>query len=324
MENRYATYSTIALAAEDSFVRWVSHGENDAQWTAWISSNPQVEPRIKEARKLVESLGQVHTHTISDSDQRELWGRIHTSVLAQQVKPVRSHIRTLWTIGVSAAAAITLLIWFGISTSSNKVLAHAGEQKSVVLPEESAVTLNAASKLIYREKTFEADRVLRLDGEAFFKVKPGSTFTVETDYGTVTVLGTSFNVYSRDGRFEVSCFTGKVKVEISGEPAVIITPGQRTYTDSEQRTLTQASFVPLKDTPEWTSGRFVFDDQPLSVVIEELERQYNIDVRLESGLEDIRYTGLFEKGNLDNALSLITWPLHLKSVVKGKTVTISR
>ena len=68
----------------------------------------------------------------------------------------------------------------------------------------------------------------------------------------------------------------------------------------------------------------MFDNQPLSDVIEELERQYDIRVNLDAGLEDLRYTGLFEAGNLDNALSLITWPLHLKSTIKGKTVTISR
>jgi len=324
MEDRFATYSTIAFAAEDAFVRWVTYGENDATWMAWLSRHPHLQPKVDEARKLVLALGKVQPREMSQADHQVLWSRIETSVQAQSPQRVKHHIRTFWTIGLSAAAAIALLIWFGITTSSEKVLAHAGEQKSIVLPEESAVTLNAASTLTYRKKTFEADRVLRLNGEAFFKVKPGSTFTVETDFGNVTVLGTSFNVYSRNGRFEVRCFTGKVKVEIPGQPAVVITPGQLTYTDNDQQSLSQESFIPLKDAPEWTTGRFVFDNQPLSAVIEELERQYDINVRLESGLEDIRYTGLFENGKLDQALFLITWPLHLKSAVKGKTVTISR
>ena len=65
-------------------------------------------------------------------------------------------------------------------------------------------------------------------------------------------------------------------------------------------------------------------NQPLVDVISELERQYDINVKLEAGLKDLKYTGLFESGNLDSALYLITWPLHLKSSTKGKTVTISR
>ena len=71
-------------------------------------------------------------------------------------------------------------------------------------------------------------------------------------------------------------------------------------------------------------GKFSYENQPLSEVINELERQYDIDIKLEHGLEDLKYTGLFESGDLDTALYLITWPLHLKSSTKGKKVTISR
>lgn len=324
MEDRFATYTSIHLAAEESFAGWVLHGANDAQWKAWTLRFPESGPRVEEASRLVRALSQVSSPTLSQSGQDELWNRIHTSIQSHAVQPVRKNIRFLWTAAMTAAAALALLFWISLHSNVEKVMAHAGEQKTLVLPEESAVTLNAVSKLTYREETFEKDRMLRLDGEAFFKVKPGSTFTVETDYGTVTVLGTSFNVISRDGRFEVSCYTGKVRVESPGQQPVIITPGEKSISDSKQPTLSRSVFALINETPEWTTGRFVFDNQPLSDVIEELERQYDIRVKLDAGLEDLRYTGLFEAGNLDNALSLITWPLHLKSTIKGKTVTISR
>lgn len=324
MEDRFVTYTSIHLAAEESFVGWVLHGANDAEWKAWSSRFPESRAKVEEASRLVKALNQVSGPTLSQSGQDELWSRIHTSIQSQAIQPARRNIRFLWTAAMTAAAALALLFWISLHSNVEKVMAQAGEQKTLVLPEESAVTLNAVSKLTYREETFEKDRVLRLDGEAFFKVKPGSTFTVETDYGTVTVLGTSFNVISRNGRFEVSCYTGKVKVESPGQQSVIITPGERSVSDSEQPTLSRSGFALIKETPEWTTGRFVFDNQPLNEVIEELERQYDIRVKLDTGLEDLRYTGLFEAGNLDNALSLITWPLHLKSTIKGKTVTISR
>ena len=203
-------------------------------------------------------------------------------------------------------------------------MANAGEKKEVVLPEESAVTLNAESSITYRDKSFNQDRELYLEGEAFFKVQKGSTFTVHTDYGTVTVLGTSFNVIARDGRFEVTCYTGKVKVESSPKEQQIITAGESATRSKSDKKLNRSTFEVIADTPDWMEGKFSYENQPLVDVISELERQYDINVKLEAGLKDLKYTGLFESGNLDSALYLITWPLHLKSSTKGKTVTISR
>ncbi len=199
-----------------------------------------------------------------------------------------------------------------------------GQQKEITLPEDSKVILNASSAFQYKEKTFDKKRTLHLYGEAFFNVQPGSTFSVKTDYGTITVLGTSFNVIAWPGRFEVSCFTGKVKVETLTDQEIIITPGEKTVQDQKSKDLTKSSFATTNTTPEWMSGKFIFENQPLSVVVAELERQYSVKVKLTPELESLPYTGLFESGDLDTALSLITWPLHLESKIEGKTVTISR
>jgi len=230
----------------------------------------------------------------------------------------------LWIWGVTAAASLALLVCINIQTASQKVLALAGEQKEILLPEESIVSLNAGSSISFREKSFEADRVLHLDGEAFFKVNPGSTFSVKTENGTITVLGTSFNVLSRDGRFEVRCYTGKVKVETTANDHLIITPGEQAIKSEDVKPLQRDSFILIRESPEWTAGRFNFENQPLTEVVAELERQYAIKVRLDPALEELKYTGLFESGDLEKALYLITWPLHLKSTVKGNTVTLSR
>lgn len=129
---------------------------------------------------------------------------------------------------------------------------------------------------------------------------------------------------SRDGRFEVRCYTGKVKVETTTNDQLIITPGEVAIKSEDVKPLERDSFILTGESPEWTAGRFNFENQPLTEVMAELERQYAIKVRLDPALEELKYTGLFESGDLEKALYLITWPLHLKSTVKGKTVTISR
>jgi transmembrane sensor len=324
MEDRFHAYSSSTLAGEESFIRWVLHGEGADQWQQWIALHQDTQHTIEEARRIVLSLSSSPVATITQTAQNALWEKINTSITSAQKQPAKKNIRPLWIWGIAAAASLALLVWINMLTASQKVLALAGEQKEILLPEESVVSLNAGSSISFREKSFEADRVLHLEGEAFFKVKPGSTFSVMTENGTVTVLGTSFNVLSRGGRFEVSCYTGKVKVETTKKDQQIITTGELAIKSIEDESLDRDSFTLINASPEWTAGRFNFENQPLKEVIAELERQYAIKVRLDPALEELKYTGLFESGDLEKALYLITWPLHLKSTVKGNTVTLSR
>ncbi len=324
MEDKFTTYSPTLLAGEDYFVRWVLHGEYDSQWTSWMQRHQERQHILEEARRIVLALHSARESEITESGKRELWSRINDSIQAESKKPARNNVRQLLIWTMSAAAALALMVWINNLTTHERIIAKAGEQKEIFLPEQSAVTLNAGSSIMYKENSFGEDRILRLEGEAFFKVIPGSSFTVETDGGTVTVMGTTFNVLSRNGRFEVSCYTGKVKVVSDKKDQLILTTGQQSIKRKKDDSLNLDTFIPISDTPDWTVGRFPFENRPLSEVIGELERQYAVDVRLDNGLEDIEYTGLFETGNLDTAVYLITWPLHLKSSIKGKTVTISR
>lgn len=323
MQNQYHSYTPIMLAGEDSFIRWVLHGEGHDTWSAWMNTDPEFKRKVEAAKQLVISLSNADTPGLTTEEKASLWNNIEAGTKTQQTKKQGPQFRKLLNWAIAAAASLAMLVWFNTLMSKEQVFAQAGQQKEISLPESSAVKLNAESSISYKEKTFESAREIHLDGEAFFSVKPGSTFTVITALGRVTVLGTSFNVYARDGRFEVSCYTGKVKVESSDHVEKIITPGIKT-TKTTSGELEQLTFSPSSDHPEWIDGKFTFNNQPLSEVIDELERQYNIKVNIEKGIDEIPYTGLFESGDLQEALQLITWPLHLQFTIKGNTVTISR
>ena len=238
-------------------------------------------------------------------------------------KPKTTIISPLWKWGLAAAVSFAFVVWFNKVTATDNVYAFFGETKEINLVDESHVTLNAGSSITYKKRSFNENRVLRLDGEAFFDVKPGSTFTVNTNYGSAVVLGTSFNVIAREGIFEVDCYEGKVKVQKNKTQNIVIAGGERSVENPNDQTLVRSTFLQHDGGPEWMKGKFVFDNKPLLRVVSELERQYDIKVNLEKGLEKIPYTGLFESGDLNKALYLITEPLHLKSNVSGKTVNIS-
>lgn len=324
MEERYTSYTAVQLAGEPAFIRWVQSGEQAMQWQTWAEQHPENGQTLKIARRMVLDASRLPAPAFSSGEKSALWAKIEVSAGAVSQNQSVRRVKPLYWWTLAAAASLALLFWINQAYSTRTVMAMAGQQKEITLPEGSLVRLNAGSSVAYSKNRFARNREVRFEGEAFFQVTHGSRFNVITPQGKVTVLGTSFNVISRKERFEVSCYTGKVRVENSTASSQTITPGQRCQNDARQGKLLVTAFAATSDAPEWTNGKFVFNDQPLREVADELERQYNIQVRLEPGLEQMRYTGLFESGNLDQALSLITWPLHLQAKTQNDTVSIVR
>ena len=318
MEDKYKSMTVPELAGEDAFISWVINGENHQSWIHWQHQNPEKKITVAEAEQIVKSVAAIPVSTISEAEKNEIWNKIQHSIQPQE--PVRN-IYAFFRWSLAAAAALALLIWINSIRATERVIVEAGDKKEITLPESSNVVVNAESKVIFNKEKFADTRELKLDGEAFFKVNPGSRFTVRTDQGTVTVLGTSFNVVARPGRFEVSCHTGKVRVTNEANDQIEITAGEMVIEENDN--LNVSTFV-TTGTPAWIEGKFIFDNQELSVVFEELERQYDVEVELPNDLRNLRYTGLFESGNLTEALDLITWPRHLRYEVNGNKVIISK
>lgn len=322
MEDRYKLFSAPELAGEESFIRWVQHGDNDQAWIQWQQSYPDRRSIADEAKYIVQMMSGQSATSLDINAKEELWKSISKDISGKRKNFKTRNLIVRWS--VVAAAAIALFVWFNVSSGVQNIVVVPGVTADIKLPESSIVTVNAGSKIKYNEKHFQQDREIRMEGEAFFKVTPGSKFTVITPQGKVTVVGTSFNVISRPGRFEVSCYTGKVKVEQDPKDKVEITSGQRCSAATMLDNLQMNQFDASASTPDWTRGKFTFENQPLSIVVGELERQYDVTVKLSPGIEELKYSGLFESGDLDTAAYMITWPLHLKATISDKTVTISR
>jgi len=195
-----------------------------------------------------------------------------------------------------------------------------GEHRLITLPDHSTVLLNAESSLHYNSLLFSFTRKVYFGGEGFFSVQKGSRFDVVSENGTVRVLGTQFNVVTRDNTYEVSCVEGKVSVQNRRASKVVLTAGLRTFLSNNN--LQQPAPVGPEVT-SWTNGEFYFDNAPLSQVVNTLSLQYNITVRLEN--VDVRYyTGYFTKYDLEEALKLVCAPLALNfEILNTSEVKIS-
>ncbi len=211
---------------------------------------------------------------------------------------------------LAAAAGVLLIMsiwWAWDSLTTQSVVAAKGYQTDYQLPDGSRISLNADTRLSFQRASFSKKRDVNLDGEAFFNVEKGSTFTVVTSLANIKVLGTSFNVYARDNSFRVSCFSGKVRVT-SGSQSVVITAKQMASIRDNKLIIQTGRNI--NNTVGWRTGEFYFENVPLNQVFEEIERQYNVTMILPD-IDNKNYTGTISNKNLVNALDIVCIPMGL-------------
>ena len=262
----------------------------------------------------------------SNNTKAQAWAELEKKITAKKSKKVVPLYRSYW-VGIAASLILAIGAFFIFkqsSTSTNQTIiaTSLAEVQTVYLPDSSIVYLNAGSKISFSERQWQQERTLELSGEAFFEVKKGSDFTVETQLGNVAVLGTSFNVKERNNILEVTCKTGEVKVTIKPSGKFeIITPGSKLTAKEGQ--IEEVLTIPLSYIGNWRMGDFYFESILLKNVFEELERQYDIKFDVDANaLQDRTYTGYFNNKNLNEALQLVCNPMGLTYKIEEKKVKI--
>lgn len=229
-------------------------------------------------------------------------------------------VRTLNFKIIYRVAAVLLVLltsaYFLFYNTTTSFETQIAQTKTFHLPDDSEVLLNAASKITFNEKKWDKKRDLTLEGEAYFQVKKGQTFSVNTVDGIVKVLGTHFNVKQRKNYFEVSCFEGLVSVTHNNE-TIKLPPG-KTFR------LINNTIEDVPDfnaqNPSWMQQESSFDRIPLDQVIAELERQYDLKIKTEGVDTSKLFTGSFTHKDQKIALEAITIPLKLSYKIEGKTI----
>lgn len=197
------------------------------------------------------------------------------------------------------------------------------ETLSQNLPDGSNFVLNADSKLYYSNEQWGMKRILNLEGEAYFKVENGSTFSVVTPLGKVQVLGTQFNVRAREGVFEVACTEGKVKVVYqNGKKAETLLATEALRIEEGKRLVKWED--KNADHLSWTKGITKLRDASVQEIIYELERQFNVSIE-SKGLDlNDRISCNFQHTDLEKAIKTTMSPLGVKYKVTNNKVVLSK
>ncbi|QDH81344.1 DUF4974 domain-containing protein [Echinicola soli] len=181
-----------------------------------------------------------------------------------------------WTLSGDATPQQALIVK---STDAN-------QRARITLPDGSVVQLNVNTTLIYPENFDDGQRLVKLDGEAFFEVTRDSLrpFLVRSGGLQTKVLGTSFNVNAYRGEREmVTVKSGKVQVAVKGSPgqAVHLVPDEAAFYQETTASLKKGPFD-ADQVIGWKSGRLDFDMVPFEEVVQTLERYYHTEVTLKN------------------------------------------
>lgn len=186
-----------------------------------------------------------------------------------------------------------------------------GEKTTITLPDGSEVIVNSKSSISYNENKWNETRRINLEGEALFKVSKGNRFDVITPWGTITVLGTQFNVKSRKDYFEVICLEGLVSLLYEKKFTKNIPAGS-----SFKIVNGIVSFEKKMDSfPTWMNNRSSFKSVPFDEVLEEFKRQYDVTFSLKNIDAQRIFTGGFVHNNLQDGLNSITLPLDISYTI---------
>ena len=227
-------------------------------------------------------------------------------------------------IGFSASEIRYIFPQSAENELTNEFFAPEGQISEFKLSDGTHVWLNSGTRIKVPLSFNAKNRILSMEGEAFFQVTkdPLHPFYVNTKELSVKVMGTSFNVsaYASEKNSEITLIEGQVGIkEIDGERLAKLLPGQ-------QLVYEKATGVKLKREVDimpyeaWRDGKMIFKDRTLEYISERLERWFNVEIHFnDQNVSHMKFTGTILKNKpLSQVLEIITLSAPIRFDIKVK------
>jgi transmembrane sensor len=212
------------------------------------------------------------------------------------------------------------------SQLKNTISTPNGGQYALVLPDGTRVMLNASSSLTYPAAFQGKERMVELNGEAYFEVAKNKDmpFRVKSGAQTVEVLGTHFNInaYGDEASIKTTLLEGSVRVSL-GTNSTLIVPGQQASTRNGGTGEIAKYMVDVDKETAWKDGLFSFQNEDLKSIMRQIARWYDVKVIYAGNFTNEKFIGEISRtSNLSDVFKI----LELNNVhfeTEGKTVTVS-
>lgn len=288
----------------------------------WVSENTYNQQEYDEFARLWEMTGKAVPSEEIDVDRE--WKRLEGVVFPVRKLQLQRYLQIAALVVVISVLAF-VAVWQGtVKTYRSSPLS----KTEVVLPDGSAVTLNANSKLTFRKGFGNTHRLIVLNGEAFFAVSKNASlpFVVSAGSARIAVTGTQFNVsaYRKLNQIRVTVTEGSVMMsdEQNEAPSTPVHAGETGWYDVKTRRITRSDLQNINDV-SWKTGILDFRNTPLSDVIERLSNTYHRTFEIDPALTGCTVTVRFDNRSLNDVLSVLKSTLGLDIREEGKKLIIT-
>jgi ferric-dicitrate binding protein FerR (iron transport regulator) len=366
-------YSVEDLVVNDSFIAYCMQQDagDRSFWDEYLEQHPEALPAVEEARLLVLGLKlmlQKKQNELSAGEDKAGHALYLPEAVVQPLNPagnssnrVPGKRKQAWAVAAVACVVIALGVFYQsrqpvagnrkgierIASSVTPVQSKAGELKTLVLPDNSTITLNMGSSLKLSEGFSRTNRDVYLVGEAFFDVTHNKNlpFIVHVKDYKVKVLGTRFNVkaYKNDRLSETSLLEGSVQIIVdkNGREEVYKTlqvnqkftiktdsSALLSNASSENRgEVTPLSYYDEKQAVEtaWTKDLLIFEGRSMEEIKNVLERKFGVTITIpDKKVQQYLYSANFTNESIDEILKALqlSYPFSYKK--EGNTIIINK
>lgn len=202
-----------------------------------------------------------------------------------------------------------------------------GKDYKIVLNDGTEVILNAGSALTFPTRFSGNERVVTLEGEAYFQVvtNPQLPFIVKTDKITAKALGTEFNVKAYKGSDpHVTLIKGIVIVDIPEMNREI----KMLPSEDVSLVLIDKSVKIKEVNPQyyiqWKDGFLYYDNMALGEILSDIGRWYNVNIEIEkSSLKAYRLHFVVDRNaGIEEVVDNLNEFKYLQAVKNGNKITV--
>ena len=275
--------------------------EEEESIKVWLNSSPENKKYFLEERKMYDAI-------ILNGEEQTDKSSINYKERDSYSSLPRPRITVYFREFMKVAAIIAIAVlgsWFFFSQNNNNsnVMAEqtisvpAGQRLNITLPDGTNVWLNAKTTIRYPISFNAKERLVILDGQAYFDVAKNEKvpFIVKSPRGTVQALGTKFDVldYSDSNVYETMLMEGRVKVNLTNNPdqEVILTPDKKTFLDKERLETIEVHDLSAY---QWKDGLISFKNESFGNIMRSFEKTYDVKIVIENeNIENRAFTGKF-------------------------------
>jgi transmembrane sensor len=306
-----------------------------AEIESWLKLRKKNRDYYEELKRIADK--KIYANRIKSIDLKDNWDRLQDKIKKSNIVNISDHsfIQRLQLNFSKIAAVLLLLIISSITVYLiiTKQDFHIQQVNSVYdksqieLSDGSVIVLNKGSELNYSDHINQRKREVKLKGEAYFEINniKNTPFLIYLQNTTVKVTGTSFNVKEmKNGNVEMHVITGKVSFYETGNKnnSIQLEAGQKGVFKSSSHKFEKINYI-SENFLYWKTGNLSFDDQPLELVLKELEKYFNVQFDIEyPGIDNKKYTSECRGLELNEILNEISILFDLQYIKQDNSVYI--